>query len=167
MSTDTTGLVSFSWNTRAGYGYGVETSVDLAAWQPLASLHGNGGTVALPVAQIVPPGQPDPPPTQANPLDSAHFTAEKGDIGQLIAHDTPSRTAHDWLSADQLHPPIPDDRLHCRIWFRDFARVQIGSQWYLASEYHPWRFAMFLSRSSGTWQPEAAEIFDLTNDELP
>jgi hypothetical protein len=72
MSTDTTGLVSFSRDTRAGYGCEVETSVDLAKWQPLGSFHGNGGTFALPVAQTEPPGQPAP--LQANPLESAHFT---------------------------------------------------------------------------------------------
>jgi hypothetical protein len=99
--------------------------------------------------------------------DSDPYTAGKGVVGQLIGHDTPAREIGDWLSANQIHPPVADDRLHFRIWFREFARVQIGSQWYLASEYFPWRFALFLSRSSGTWQPEAAEIFDLTNDDLP
>jgi len=73
MNTDATGLVSFDWATRAGYGYEVETSPDLTHWQPLASFHGNGATFSLPVAQIAPPGQPVPPPSPANPLHSAHF----------------------------------------------------------------------------------------------
>jgi len=96
MSTAPDGLVSLAWPTRGGYGYRLETSSDLAddSWQPLATFHGTGGTLAIPVARIPLPGAQPPPPAPPVDLRSAHFVLRTfaGLNKTLVAWNQPGQT---------------------------------------------------------------------------
>lgn len=96
MNTSPSGLVSFSWDSRGGYGYRIETSAGLGAWEPLAFMFGTGGVISVPVAQMAPPGQQggqNPPPGLTNTLRSGHFALRSfaGRNQTLVAWNQPEQ----------------------------------------------------------------------------
>lgn len=99
--------------------------------------------------------------------DSNPYAPGKGKVGELISTDAPKLRRHDNYDAVSKTPVSDGDRLRYQLWFREFARAQIGPAWYKVSDFQPWRFHFFLKRLNGAWQAEQPEIFDTSNDGLP
>ncbi len=101
--------------------------------------------------------------------DSDPYHTDKGNKGQIIGYDKPRFFLADLLNSTLSGAGADGDRIHRKLWFTEFARVQIGNKWYCVSDYQPWRFFVFLIRKSGKWELEQGDslIFDKTNTGLP
>lgn len=101
----------------------------------------------------------------ASPLldeDDNPYQGTLGQAGEILSTDNVAANTLDSAG-------INGDEVLVKAWFREFARLQIGTVWYKVSKYFPWRFHGYMKKVNNQWiqHPTLTDVLEDNNNGIP